>query len=268
MTTDCLIWGPSSNQNAIALYEGVKSCGFTPEYLAPSGFHPNEHINGVKLCCVLGLRPRSKAIFNYYTSKNIPTLVIDSAYILRSQKYMQLGLNGLNWLPPDAPHDRAKTMGLIPEGTAKSKRGDKILLCRQKPGDAQHEVQDVDGWLNRIKKQVQRVSDREIIDRPHPQVAQAERPLADDLADAWCIVTYNSTAAYEALLAGVPVFCDEVSVYKECANTDFNKIESPYLPAKQTRQKLFDRLTYAQWTLDEIKTGKPINWVLGHAGGA
>jgi len=264
MNTDCLIWGPGSNQNAIALYSGSKAAGFTPEYLAPSGFHPNDHVKGVRLVCVLGLRPRSKSIFDYYVNLKIPVLVVDSAYIHRSRGYMQLGLNGLNWIPPEAPHDRAEQMGLIPQGTANSKRGDKILICRQKPGDAQHDIPDVDAWMDVVKKQISKLSLRKIIDRPHPQVAGSETTLTEDLAESWCMVTYNSTAAYEAMLVGVPVFCSESAVYKECASTDFTKIEKPYLPAIKTRQKFLDRLAWAQWKHEEIATGEPVKWCLEH----
>jgi len=264
MKTDCLIWGPGSNQNAIALYSGCKAAGFTPEYLAPSGFHPNDHVKGIRLVCVLGLRPRSKSIFDYYTKLKILVLVIDSAYILRSKHYMQLGLNGLNWIPPDAPHDRAESMGLIPKGTAKSKRGDKILICRQKPGDAQHDIPNVDAWIDEIKKKIQKISNREIIDRPHPQVASAKTTLAQDLSESWCMVTYNSTAAYEAMIVGVPVFCGESAVYKECASTDFSKIEKPYSPTIKNRQKLLDRLAWAQFKHDEIAAGWPVEWCLKH----
>ena len=69
------------------------------------------------------------------------------------------------------------------------------------------------------------------------------------------MVTMQSTAAIEAVLSGVPVFCDEVSQSNVVGQSDLTKIERPYYPDKELIDKWIDSLLSCQFTLEEIKNG-------------
>lgn len=69
-----------------------------------------------------------------------------------------------------------------------------------------------------------------------------KRSLAEDLEDAWCVLTYNSSAGLEALLAGVPVICDEIAYYGELCETDPRQVETVELPSAIDRWELLSRL--------------------------
>lgn len=79
--------------------------------------------------------------------------------------------------------------------------------------------------------------------RPHPGTRKAT-PLADDLAKCGRAVTWGSGAAIQALILGVPVVSEMPRWIGEQDNTD------------EGRLAMFRRLAWAQWRLDEIKSGE------------
>jgi len=101
--------------------------------------------------------------------------------------------------------------------------------------------------------EISKYTDKPIIVRPKPTIRTKSRPLEHDLKNAWCVVTYSSNVAVEAVIAGVPVF-----PLADCAASimglpSLSKIDNPIYP---------DRLQWAwnlaanQWTIKEIKSGK------------
>jgi hypothetical protein len=69
------------------------------------------------------------------------------------------------------------------------------------------------------------------------------------------------------LLAGVPVFCDPRAMYAQLANLDLAALEEPFFPSAEERWAYFARLAWAQWTLDELRTGAPLQFLLDAAAG-
>lgn len=100
--------------------------------------------------------------------------------------------------------------------------------------------------------------------RPHPGTGPA-KPLAEDLADAAAVYTWNSGAALQALLLGVPVwYCFPLWIGGR-AGAPWAQLG--YMPPNtdpEARLAMFRRLAWAMWTLDEIKTGEPIRRLLEH----
>lgn len=95
--------------------------------------------------------------------------------------------------------------------------------------------------------------------RPHPGKQTPSVSLTDDLAAAAQCVTWNSGAALQALLAGVPVWCGWprwIAAGAARPLEQFGKVE----PARDDGARLdaFRRLAWAMWTLDEIRGGEPI----------
>ena len=78
------------------------------------------------------------------------------------------------------------------------------------------------------------------------------RPLATDLEDAWCVVTHSSTAAVEAVIAGVPVFVEPTCAAAPVGRTDLD-IENPVYPE---REPWVAALARRQWSREEVSSGK------------
>ncbi len=79
-------------------------------------------------------------------------------------------------------------------------------------------------------------------------------PLADDLAGAWCLVTYVSNAAVEAICAGVPAIVTGACAARPMAATDLRAVAEP--PTPHSREAWAALLANNQWTLDEIRAGQ------------
>jgi hypothetical protein len=80
------------------------------------------------------------------------------------------------------------------------------------------------------------------------------RPLAADLADCWCVVTWASNAAVEAILAGVPAIVLGESAAAPMAGDGLDQIDAP--PTPDGREEWAAGLAASQWTLEEIASGK------------
>lgn len=88
--------------------------------------------------------------------------------------------------------------------------------------------------------------------RPHPGLDKTPKPLEEDLAKASHVVTWGSGAAIKALLLGIPVLYGLKGWIGAPAAAPIGNE-----PVKPDRIPMFQRLAWAQWTLDEITTGVP-----------
>lgn len=93
--------------------------------------------------------------------------------------------------------------------------------------------------------------------RQHPGKDAPAVPLADDLRDARCVVTWNSSAALQALALGVPVFHDCPTWIGAAAALPMNRWPSEPRRDDARRLAMFRRLAGAMWTADEVRTGEP-----------
>lgn len=130
--------------------------------------------------------------------------------------------------------------------------GEHVLVLMQR-GIGSPPVAQPSNWRPVLK------TDRPIIVRRHPGKEEA-RPLADDLKNAWCCVTWGSGAGIKAIQAGVPVFHAYPDwIGAPAARPLGHDIEQPFLG---DRGPMFSRLSWAQWELDEIGKGRPFQNLL------
>lgn len=141
-----------------------------------------------------------------------------------------------------------------------------VLLCGQVPSDPSVSDTDHYVWLWGTAGVLMHQTRRPIIYRPHPLDRErapylpgtqrsVNAALADDLARAFAVVTYNSTSAALAVLEGVPVFvCGDYSIARPVAETVLSGIERPELHDR--REQWAADLAYSQWTLAEMAQGE------------
>jgi len=116
-----------------------------------------------------------------------------------------------------------------------------------------------DGWLIDVKERLDLATDRLIKIRAKPgsllegKKVVAGASLEEDLKGAFAVVTYNSKAAIQALVQGVPVFVNTPNCCSSVGLDDLSKIEDPYYP--EDRMRWLYALAANQFTLDEMKTG-------------
>lgn len=177
--------------------------------------------------------------------------------------YVALAVGGHNgagtW--PQGSAERLERLGV----TLKPWRneGGHILVCPSR-GLKTAAMPQPAGWLEQTVETLKRHTTREIRVRKHPGNWKASKPtvsLEDDLRGAHACVIWASTAGVTALAEGVPVIY--TAPHWICAEAAGNRLEEIENPPRPDRTAAFERLASAQWSLDEIASGRPFPTLLG-----
>lgn len=146
------------------------------------------------------------------------------------------------------------------------KGGNEVIILAQR-GIGPPGVRQPDGWERTAAHLIGREADRPARIRAHPGEKPCI-PLADDLKNARCVVTWASGAAIKALILGVPVLYG----YREwIARTAGQPLTFP-LPdleyPQKARLELMRRLSWATFGIPEIESGLPFRLLLESASGS
>lgn len=119
------------------------------------------------------------------------------------------------------------------------------------------------GWAERAVQQLSKLTDRPIRVRPHPGNVPTPRPLEKDLAGAWCVATWGSGAALKAVCGGVPAFSEPASPWigRACSFDLGADVEQP-LMRDDMRERMLDRVAWAQHTVSELASGEPFRQLM------
>jgi len=150
--------------------------------------------------------------------------------------------------------------------------GAQIVVCP--PTGAIEWFFDAQQWLDTTVKTLKQQTDREIVVRDKPMNPQVntvngitqltgfdknkdQKPLEEDLNNAWCVVTFNSMVAVKAITMGIPVICGP-----ECAAYPVaNKIEDIENLTYPDREPWLWHLAHQQFTLEEMASGYAYNCI-------
>lgn len=130
--------------------------------------------------------------------------------------------------------------------------GSHILICPN--SDIYFGLHGIDAaqWLRDVTRTLRQHTDRDL--RIRWKVQRADRPIAQDLVDAWAVVVFSSAAALDALIAGVPVFTlAPFAASVRMGLSDLTQIEQPFYP--EDRESFLSVLADNQWTVQEILRG-------------
>jgi hypothetical protein len=266
--------------NLAVLTTAARNRGFSVKHLNGKYFgrdNYDEVVEPADLAFVSGAQDGFRLIPPHYQAMNVPCLVNDLGWLRRKLGYFQTCPYRINKLyPGDCPTDRFERLDIVFKNRFHGKR---ILVCGQKGGDAQHDLGDsssVHRWADLLLHDIRKITDREIVFRPHPR----ERTMLG-AADYWsdpagekldeCIhrhdiglaIMYNSTSAFECLMAGVPIIAlGKDCMYRELAGSDLTTVDNPFFPSKDQLVRFFSRVAYHQYTTDELGSWRPIDYLL------
>lgn len=183
-------------------------------------------------------------------------IIIESGYV-RRDRYWSVGWDDINGyadfrLDPDMPGDRWAALGVALEPWIEPDRRKPVLFCGQRPhGSGAFHLDDYAAWEHETRRAI-RAMGFKVKYRPHPGTAFS-RPLDHELHDVSAVVTLNTTAGVEAVIAGVPTIAlDRASMAWPVAGHDIEALRDPPTPE---RGAWACGLAYCQWTPDEMASG-------------
>jgi len=195
---------------------------------------------------------------------------IDHAYFFRAEshknnnitneKSYRVCLNGenLNFLINDKLNTSdinriQKNKNLILPRNIVKTTGNKILICPPSYAIARYykfKNDDVQLWLNDTIRAVKEQTDKEIIIR----YKDSTTPYIKDFENAYCIITYQSTLAIEAILNGIPSICHKTSCAVAVSSHTLN-IKNLKIPTVQQIENWVISLLAGQFTMQEMING-------------
>ena len=128
-----------------------------------------------------------------------------------------------------------------------------VILAQR--GIGHSDVASPNEWAESVKK---RIGGRI---RRHPGLDKA-MPLDEDLKNAKQVITWSSAAAVQALAMGIPVWNAHPGFVMAGASQSMNDWPCSANRSEELRLSAFRRLAWAMWTLDEVKSGEAIRWLM------
>lgn len=168
--------------------------------------------------------------------------------------------------------------------------GSDIVIMGQKEGDSAlvnlyKKYKSIYSWIFDTIIEIRKYTDRRIVIRPHPRNLSRGITLATRIAEdpqmknviisenltrggnqggegleadfnrAYCVITYNSLSAVEAVTRGIPVFAvDDMSMAWPIAHRDFSQIEN--LNYEIDLQEWKNKIAYTMWNKQEVSSGE------------
>ena len=212
---------------------------------------------------IRGLGGSSRKALNHCLETGRTFYAIDTGYFGNGKikKWHRVTENALQNYGPilERPTDRARSLGY--KFRKFKGEGRKILVAPPSEKVMRFFGQlSPEEWVEKTVKELKQYTDRPIEIRLKP--IRAERwqvgtnSMADALADdVFCLVTYNSIAALEALMEGKPAVVLGRNAAEVIAETDIKNVDNPRIPTKDEMDALMAHLAYCQFTIPEMRSG-------------
>ena len=138
--------------------------------------------------------------------------------------------------------------------------GHKIIVAAPDEKPCKYYGIDQQQWIQNTVAEIKRHTDRPVLVReraPKRDDRVLKEPLSQALAqDVHALVTFNSIAAVESILAGVPAFVLAPShVAEPVANRDLSLMEKLFYPDQDLLMAWCHSMAYGQYHVRELKDG-------------
>lgn len=217
---------------------------------------------------LFGIGGVAKTIWDAYRSAGIPTIFIDKGYT-RNRGLWRVSVRDhqpLAYFAQNRPHDRLNKLGIE---LAPYHGGSHILFdgasnkfCTWK------DMGDWQDWGRSIVEKIRQHSKLPIIYRPRPRHHHEMRrpleipgtelsigPLDDDLARARVCVSFGGAIGVDAVVSGTPHFAIGDSIARPLSETDWSRLDKPFIPTDEQRLQWLADVAYTQFTVDEFRSG-------------
>lgn len=140
-------------------------------------------------------------------------------------------------------------------------RGSKIIVAAPDEKPCKFYNIKLNEWIEQTVTTLKQYTDRPVVVRqraPRRIDRIATDTLVQALSDAHALVTFNSNAATESILCGVPVFTLAPNAAGPVGSQDLSQIETPYYPDRDKLYAWASSLAYGQVHIDEMKNGSAL----------
>lgn len=134
----------------------------------------------------------------------------------------------------------------------------KILLVMPNPKACKYYNVDFDNWVKNTKEQISKYSNLPVEVRI--KGSRSERNKGYTIHNAfdsgvYATVAFNSIAALESIVYGIPAFVSVPCAAGPLASFDLSKLSAPYKPDPGLILKQCKHVAYGQFTIEEIENG-------------
>lgn len=156
------------------------------------------------------------------------------------------------------PDDRWKKLSIHLK--PKKKSGSKILIAKPDEKPMKYYGLQLEQWLQDTIDQIKLYTDRPIVVRERVK-SRTDRIITNTLEEALsddvhCLITFNSNAATESIVNGVPAFTlSPTHAAMPVTSQDLSQIENPFWPDEDLRYAWVCHLAYGQFHNNELKDG-------------
>lgn len=204
-------------------------------------------------------------IIKHCWEDNRPFLYMDSGYV--GNRISKQNPNGWKWwhriVPNNLQHndivnrpaDRWERLDIELKPRQK---GNKILIAAPDEKPCKFYDIDLEKWIAETVATIKKHTDKEVVVRqrdPNRQT-RVNNSLESALEGVHAVVTFNSIAATESIIAGVPAYVlAPCNAARPVANTDLTTIDDPWFPDNDQRHAWACHLAYGQFHIDELRNG-------------
>lgn len=226
-----------------------------------------------------------KEIHKFQKKNNNKLIILELGFINRSI-YYSLGYNSISNFGnyPTFPNNNNRLKKLKIDDNIEfhydNSEEKYILFCLQLIDDAQVCNFNYEEWvLNTIRK-IKSLTNRKIIIRKHPlnklrvfnkkwfnshkiNIEYSKNSLDEDLNNSYCVIAFNSTVLVDAVLNSVPIIAGHYSsIVYDISEKNVENIEKLKKIKKNDIQKCLRKISYKQWTTQEIGNGLPFKYLI------
>ena len=202
------------------------------------------------MVAVHGVLRGNAKIIQWCESAGIPWVYMDNAgtYFPEVEMYKRITISST---APQFLRDGKRFDHKIKLKPWRGGAGEKILLLP--PSPPYMDTFGLRNWLNEMAHTINVYTGREIVVRAKPAKGRFARPLQEQLNEAYCVVTWGSAIAFDAMIQGIPTistgWCPAKFASKQLENLDtIAMIDEP------DRMRIVDSLTWSCFKKEEMSS--------------
>jgi hypothetical protein len=226
---------------------------------------------------IFGVKGMSKQIMRDHRSMGKAVVYLDKGYTREKGPdghtlYTRMSVNS------DSPiqymmdrkwsNDRFAALNLELEPRKENESGHVLYCSSSAKYHDFHDIGDATLCAEKVFKRLARLTKKQLVFRPKPSdrrakaiagvaLSTASQSMQDALKGCRLVVTYGSTAAMDAVIAGIPALVLGTSIAAPVSGKEIGEsLEPLYWPSEEHRYRWARAMAYCQWTVDEMRSGE------------